>query len=164
MNCQACGAHPATVQYTEVVGGEKKVEWLCHACAEDRGLVVFKAPSVEITVATSQAMVPAAEDDEQCRECGSSLTLVRRTGRVGCAGCYETFWPHLEPLIKRVHGTTEHRWEPEPVDDQSRLRRILVQLRRDLADAIGLEDFERAAALRDEISHHEVELDALEKS
>jgi protein arginine kinase activator len=85
-----------------------------------------------------------------CPGCGISFSRFRETGRFGCAQCYETFAAELEPLVRRVHGATRHTGkvphrEGPAYEQSARLRR----LNEDLERAIGAEDYERAAELRD---------------
>jgi protein arginine kinase activator len=108
--CQACKLVDASVQFTEVVGEQKRSTWLCNDCAQTRGLFVAISP------AAAQANAPEAAGgvdaahavaSRRCA-CGTSLVNIRRSGRVGCAECYETFADVLAPLLRRVHGRTEH--------------------------------------------------------
>jgi protein arginine kinase activator len=77
----------------------------------------------------------------------------RESGRLGCPHCYETYASHLQRLLRRVHGSTQHVGKvylpPDP--SASDLERRLQALRRKLNRAVESEDFERAAELRDEI-------------
>ena len=159
MKCQQCGIEPAKVQYTEVIAGHKAMEWLCVACATERGLVLIHAEQ-DPELPSSPAPLRPEALQLSCPSCSTTLAAVRRSGRLGCAQCYQVFWEHLEPLIRRVHGTSSHSHDDTTFDAQSRLQRILDGLRRELHDAVRREEFERAAALRDEIERHEVELAA----
>ncbi|MGE0161376.1 MAG: UvrB/UvrC motif-containing protein, partial [Gemmatimonadales bacterium] len=99
---------------------------------------------------------PAVEADPSatpCSFCGLTFKDFRETGRLGCPHCYETYGPHLQRLLRRVHGGTQHVGKvylpPDP--SASDLQRRLEALRRKLNRAVESEDFERAAELRDEI-------------
>lgn len=171
MNCQACAKEKATLQYTEVVGAAKKVQWLCQRCAELRGLMAWQADAASAVEQESSAPGmggPYAVEAtgtavkvgpvRRCEACGTSLVSIRRTGRVGCPQCYETFREHLEPLLRRVHGAVEHRGNaPSGRGEVLRLQVELAQLRRELQEAVRREDYERAARLRDEIHRRETE-------
>lgn len=109
MKCQACSNGEATIQFTEVVGEQKRTHWLCAECASTQGLFVSAgldapAPTPEAEFDLDAVSAPASR---RCA-CGTSLVSIRRTGRVGCAECYETFADVLAPLLRRVHGHTEH--------------------------------------------------------
>jgi protein arginine kinase activator len=107
--CQACKLVEASVQFTEVVGEQKRSTWLCNECAQTRGLFVAVSPGSPSgpPEATAAADASQALASRRC-VCGTSLVSIRRSGRVGCAECYETFADVLAPLLRRVHGRTEH--------------------------------------------------------
>jgi protein arginine kinase activator len=171
VNCQTCAKEKATLQYTEVVGTVKKVQWLCQRCAELRGLMAWQADAasaVEQDGTGPELVGPYAIEPtgtavkvghaRRCEACGTSLVAIRRSGRVGCPQCYETFREHLEPLLRRVHGAVEHRGNaPVGRGDVVRQQVELSQLRRELQEAVRREDYERAARLRDEIHRREAE-------
>jgi len=39
-----------------------------------------------------------------CRNCGKDFGDVRRTGKLGCSECYQTFADQLAPVIEDIHG------------------------------------------------------------
>lgn len=87
-----------------------------------------------------------------CERCGSTFDDIARSGKVGCAACYQTFSDRLLPLIQRIHGNTRHRGKvpggelPLPKPESQ-----LAVMRSELRDAIDTENFEQAAELRDRI-------------
>ena len=156
MNCQRCNVNPAEVQYTEVVGGEKSVQWLCSACASTGGLTWTTDSTLSVNVNLSIGSKPAESDaslKRRCPDCATTLSAIRRTGRVGCPACYATFTDHLRPLLKRVHQSETHQGHTPArparvLAGHSDLERLTAELR----EAVEAEDFERAARLRDRIS------------
>jgi protein arginine kinase activator len=160
--CQDCGEAPATVHIRRVAVGEEVEVRLCIECAQRQG--------VEPELASGQvALDPVAllfknlgemeGSQGACPGCGLSYSQFRETGRLGCSNCYETFAAELKPLIRRVHGEVRHVGkvpvrEGESYDFSARLRR----LNEDLEKAIGAEEYERAAQIRDLI--HELETTA----
>jgi len=152
MDCQRCGSAEANVQFTEVVGTRKEVQWLCEPCAANHGLAAPAAPE-PTPVLPSPDPALAARLRVRCPECGTSLGTVRRSGRVGCPRCYQTFREHLDPLLERVHGAVSHLGRrPEAGDQRTDTRRRLRRLQADLGRAVDQEDFEAAARLRDQIA------------
>lgn len=166
--CEFCN-EPAAWQFTEVVGGKRHTVPVCAACARDRGIVgVSPAPassetppsasplvsiSFEVSSPAQIPLMPTAA--RRCTHCGTTLVAIRKTGRVGCPHCYTAFRRHLEPLLRRVHGSLEHHGHRPDVVDVSagELQRLeLERLREDLRLAIEAEDFENAARLRDAIA------------
>jgi len=76
----------------------------------------------------------------------------RHAGRLGCPHDYICFHEELEPLIMNIHGATEHvgkrpKQGVHGADYQTRL----IQLRREMKEAVEQEDYEQASRLRDEI-------------
>ena len=77
---------------------------------------------------------------------------LQRTGRVGCADCYQTFENLLTPYIRKLQGTTAHvGTAPNPQAPSQPVKDQTVILRSKLDDAIKQENYEEAARLRDEI-------------
>jgi protein arginine kinase activator len=75
-----------------------------------------------------------------------------KLGRFGCSSCYKYFNDRLDPLFKRVHGSTVHTGKvPVRVGGQIRTKRQIEDLKRHLQDSINQEEFEHAAQLRDQI-------------
>jgi protein arginine kinase activator len=71
---------------------------------------------------------------------------------LGCAGCYQAFRAELTNLLRRIHGSAEHRGQiAETATEELRSLREEKRLRDELKRAIEAEDFEMAAELRDRI-------------
>ena len=134
---------------------------LCDPCAEAQGLPSAQAKPKTcgsqiwklLEVSARQARKQAGT---ACRKCGLTLAEFRSKGRLGCGACYETFWPHLEQLLLRVHNATQHHGRG-PGTDEAVLEReeAIHQLKSRLANAIRDEAYERAAELRDELQQLE---------
>jgi len=169
MLCQNCNANPATTHIKRFVGDRAEEYHLCPGCARASGLLGdgglglpdfgfqlsdlfsgFLGSSVKQQ--QPNTLAPVA----RCGMCGASLQEIAKTGRVGCAQCYETFYSQLEPTLQRIHGSLEHAGKtPEDGNPQLRQRREreqnLAQLREQIAQAVKSEEYEEAARLRDEI-------------
>lgn len=90
--------------------------------------------------------------DVHCPVCGASFDDIVRNGRVGCAECYHTFSEQLAPMIQRIHGEAVHCGKTPGANlPQPRQSSQLVVKRRALQEAISTQNFEYAAALRDQI-------------
>jgi protein arginine kinase activator len=166
MKCQRCGRSPATVRYAEVVDGALTTWHLCEQCASERGvagsLTSLAGPLVNILMGLLDGEAGSeAKPDEgsTCPRCGLSYERFRRVGRLGCPTCYDTFAAELQPLLRRVHGSTEHTGcvPGEAAVDHHR-RKEIKKLKAGLARAVQTEDYERAAELRDAIRSAESEL------
>jgi protein arginine kinase activator len=96
----------------------------------------------------------------------------KKIGRLGCGECYRTFRESLTPLLKRIHGATQHTGkvvlaalsEPkEPAVKSSSKASArspktadIDALKEKLKKAIENESYEEAARIRDQIRSFEV--------
>ena len=111
-------------------------------------------------------MEPAAGGAElKCRNCGFTQADFKKAGRLGCSECYTTFSEGLEGLLKTMHKGTKHMGKVPQALQQSRdLSDKLKSLQKKLEKAVTDEDFEQAAAMRDEIKVAKEKLAALSHS
>ncbi len=159
MNCDECGRRPATIRYTEIVDGQLRAWSLCEPCSRERGvgagLASISGPLVNILMGLledSGVTETSLQEQESCPQCGLTYGEFRRTGRLGCAECYEAFKDELLPLLRRIHGCTEHVGRfPSGHSEHAESLRELRALRSELDGAVRREDYERAAELRDEM-------------
>ena len=158
MVCDNCGSTDAVVHLTQIVNNQMSTHRLCEKCAAEKGLESTPEPvNFPLTDFLAQMGKDTISDtepgDTKCSFCGLTFAEFRETGRLGCPHCYETYQSHLQKLLRRVHGSTQHVGKvylpPDP--SASELERRLDGLRRKLHRAVESEDFERAAELRDEI-------------
>jgi len=92
------------------------------------------------------------EDNFACPQCHLTYREFKITAKLGCGICYEAFTKELLPLMRRIHGSTAHVGKlPTGLDETSRNRREVKRLRDALRQAIAQEEFEKAAAIRDEL-------------
>ena len=89
--------------------------------------------------------------DRVCR-CGAREEEVRRTGKPGCAHCYETFRDTFVPLISKIQGDTHHQGQ---VPRSQEGRQAILRLRQQLQQAVEREEYEKAVLLRDTL--HQME-------
>lgn len=164
MSCDVCGAPEATVGYAEIVDGVLSTWRLCEKCALARGIGATMAPAGGPASDILMGLLKGEDDESSCERpecpgCGQTLGGFRRTGRLGCGECYTVFEEELRPLIRRIHGTTEHiGCVPGEMGGLHARARELRRLRNELRAAVRKEEFERAAELRDGIL--ELESDA----
>ena len=159
--CQECGEAPSTVHIRRVSTEGDEIEIrLCLECARKQGLEPDMDPDIGGHLDPVAVLFKNLGEMDGgggiCGGCGISYSVFRETGRLGCAQCYTAFASELKPLIRRVHGEVRHVGKvPLPeggaYDQAARLRR----LNDDLERAIGSEEFERAAEIRDLIQELE---------
>ena len=151
----------AVVHWTQVVNNESSTQYLCKACAAAKGISTDPPAELDVTKFLSQLGAkgsPApSEPSRSCTFCGLTFEDFRDTGRLGCSHCFTTYDSSMRRLLERIHGSSRHVGKvylpPDP--EAAEIDRRLDGLRRSLRRAIEVEDFERAALLRDEIREHE---------
>ncbi|HET7224978.1 MAG TPA: UvrB/UvrC motif-containing protein [Candidatus Eisenbacteria bacterium] len=167
MLCQICGKNPATVHFTEIHDNKMSEIHVCERCAEDKGLHAspkkHKFDIADLLAGMVDNMTTTEEERVgrvQCPRCGLLYSGFKETGRLGCSECYTAFQFQLRPLLRRIHGETRHSVKAKrPTRDgegASRSRQI-QRLHDELQRAVEREEFERAAAVRDEIKRLERE-------
>jgi protein arginine kinase activator len=177
MICEICNKNPATVHVTEIARSSAKGQakaaplvqqkHICEQCAQSLQIphspLLLNKNMLDIWKLLQQSAQKARAGTLSCPKCGLSLAEFRSKGRLGCPHDYEIFRAHLEPLLLRVHNSTEHRGRLPGMDDSEReRRRNLSSLRAKLEEAIREEAYESAARLRDQIQ--ELETHAKEAS
>ncbi len=156
MLCQNCKLNEAAIHLTQIQDNEMTTRHLCESCAESMGLSAGTANAPLADFIAQMGKSIAAETVASagtCPSCGLTLADFKRTGRLGCARCYSTFDVSLRGLLRKLHGGTQHSGKvylPPDATETDRTARV-VSLRRSLARSVEAEDFERAAALRDQI-------------
>ena len=98
----------------------------------------------------------------KCPECGMTYEEFGKSGRLGCAYCYDSFTKLLTPLIKRVQRSLQHVGKrPQNVSAAPAAAAAtpaqpdLKILQDRLKKSIQSEAFEEAAKIRDEIRQME---------
>jgi protein arginine kinase activator len=154
MKCEMCKKNSATVRYTEVVNKKVMKMNLCEECAKKKGVSV-QAPFTIADLLSGLAEVGAkAEDDaaKACPSCGLTYGDFKKTGRLGCDGCYTAFEKSLRGLFETIHKSTGHTGRiPSHAKGEVDELRLLRELESGLCAAVGREEFEKAAELRDRI-------------
>ena len=167
--CCVCKEKEAKVHLTQIVGDKMQKVDLCEGCAAQKGVndpAGFSLADLLLGLGPSQETEPAAGGAElKCRNCGFTQADFKKAGRLGCSECYTTFSEGLEGLLKTMHKGTKHMGKVPQALQQSRdLSDKLKSLQKKLEKAVTDEDFEQAAAMRDEIKVAKEKLAALSHS
>lgn len=157
MVCQFCKAKEATVHVTEIADNKVKKVDACAACAKEKHYndpTAFAIADHLLGLGASQKMEEAAEavGTVACDQCGYTQADFKKSGRLGCARCYEIFSDGLDSVLKTMHKDIRHRGKvPAAIQKAVSGAQVLARLSKELQSAISKEDFETAARLRDEI-------------
>lgn len=177
MKCDLCDQE-ATVQEIVPIKGKLVERHLCEKCARAKGITSQPTISVPELIEkylqhaqeTSKASAQSgASKATACPSCGTTYVEFRQCMLLGCSECYKAFEPQLGSLLERAHeGGTHHVGKlprralgPQPGTQNPRAAAILgdaalragriTALRKQLDDAVRAEQYEQAAALRDEL-------------
>jgi protein arginine kinase activator len=156
MLCCVCKEKTATVHLTQITGDKMQKVDLCEECAKSKGVndqTGFSLADLLLGLGASQELEQAVGGaDAKCSQCGFTHADFKKTGRLGCAECYQTFSEGLEGLLKSMHKGTRHVGKvPEKLRTKRDITEQLNALQKKLAKAIETENFEQAAQMRDEI-------------
>lgn len=166
MLCDRCKKRPAIVHYTQIVNNTKQEMHLCEHCAREVQSETFGfIPQINfhnflaglINNEFGIGTIPKTQKDSiTCPTCGTSEGQVAKKGLMGCSDCYATFENSIDPILKRIHGTTSHTGKfPERSGGKIRVKKQISMLKQQMQEAIGKEEFEKAAVLRDQIKELE---------
>jgi protein arginine kinase activator len=163
MLCDFCKENEATVHFSQVVGDKVRKVDICETCAKAKGFTDPGSISMLGDLLGEFAGEQMTGDAEglRCGACGFTLANFKKTGRLGCAECYDAFESGLKPLLKAMHKGERHLGK---VPGKSAAARELTErvkaLEQDLERAIKEERYEQAAQLRDEIRATEAKMKA----
>ena len=166
MKCevQSC-ENEATVHLTEIREGKKHEMHLCERCAAEKGLPGKSHFSISDLLAgiASQAQTATVKakrgKETACPVCTTTLTQFQSSGRFGCPECYTTFKEDVQGLVEKIHDSSQHIGKvPTRVSSEISLQKDIRQLQVELKRAVRREDYEKAAAIRDQIRQMEEKL------
>lgn len=157
MLCEKCGKNHATTHVTTVVNGVGYEFNLCEECA-----VLFSYATNPLSGMLASMLGDISKSSnpqlkKQCPVCGCSFGEIAKSGKVGCADCYTTFYDELLPYLKRIHSSTKHVGK---VPNNAPLAVVpktetIEELRSELSRLVAEENYEQAAVIRDKIKEME---------
>ena len=160
MLCDVCQDKHATVYLTQIVDGQMQKVNLCEGCAKEKGVTDptgFALADLLLGLGTDEK-VSQPRDEKVCETCGFSHSDFKKTGRLGCSDCYNTFGDGLDSLVKAMHRGTKHVGKvPTRYQATKQFSDKISDLKHRLKIAITDENFEEAAKLRDQIKAAEEE-------
>ena len=133
---------------------------LCDACSKEKGVqdpTGFALADLLLGIGAAEEIEKGAPA-QKCPVCGFTQADFKKTGRLGCSACYLTFAEGLGSLLKAMHKGTEHIGKfPQRAHRAIELDDRMRTLTEDLEKAVADENYENAAALRDQIKQLEHE-------
>ena len=155
MICDVCKTNEASVFLTQIVDGKMQKVNLCDSCSKAKGVddpTGFALADLLLGLGAAQEIERGSGSAQRCPGCGFSQADFKKTGRLGCAQCYETFAEGLTSLLKAMHKGTHHTGKvPARIGRQLERENALKTLQRDLQKAVADENYESAAQIRDQL-------------
>ena len=159
MTCDVCKTNQATVFLTQIVDGKMQKVNLCESCSKEKGVTdptSFALTDLLFGLGAAQE-IEKGGSSQKCRVCGFSQADFKKTGRLGCAACYDTFSEALDSLLKAMHKGTSHSGKvPGRLMRAIQADAQMKTLQSNLEKAIAEENYESAAEIRDQIRQMEV--------
>ncbi len=160
MLCDSCGKNQATVHLTEIIDEQMSELHLCEECARQKSAQMEQQFGLSDLLAGMAELEKPSKEVEavsvKCANCGLTYADFKKIGRLGCGECYTAFKKYLAPLLKKIHGSSQHFGKsPLKVARVLKKRIDLQELRNQLQKAIEAEAFEEAAKIRDQIKELE---------
>jgi len=159
-----CKKKEATITLTKIVGGQKTEIHLCKDCTSffSDKFSIFPLPQFDINdllvgllntidlYHKEEGVVPVK--GIKCNNCNLTYKEFKQSGKLGCSACYHDFREQLTPLLRRLHGNSEHVGKI-PRQSKGKLNKIrkFKQLKKELQELVLKEEYEKAAKTRDEI-------------
>jgi len=154
MKCDLCDQE-AVVHMTQGINGKMKEFHLCEKHAQKQGIDMNSPISItDILMGLGQQEKQGRADGLilSCPRCGLDRDEFRKTGRLGCPDCYQTFMAELAAAVKAMHHGTQHVGKiPSRESSQTRMKSKIARLQKELETAVAREDYEEAAQIRDQI-------------
>lgn len=157
MLCEKCGEHEATVKFVQIENNNKTELHLCQNCTQGytnftTGFNLQHLLSSMFQSSKFGQHLGQSQTLKKCPTCGRTIADVQKTGRLGCSSCYEVFRDDLNPVLRRLHGSSTHTGKvPVRAYPKARIERQIEDLRRRLEDCVRQENYEQAAKYRDEL-------------
>lgn len=146
MLCDKCKKNDANVHCTTIINGKKQEVHLCSECAEKENFQPFSIFARDWFEDFDDML---GFDEILPCSCGTTLSQIADSGRVGCDNCSGHYKDIMSQAIESVNKGAKKKLEE--TKNMTEKDKIILQLRQDIADAVSKEDYETAAKLKKEI-------------
>lgn len=164
MLCERCGKNEAMIHVVKIVNGKKSEAMLCEKCARELSNMPLKqainSESKSFLENRMKDFFNMLEKNNKfevvCKKCGTTYSQFKKTGKLGCGECYDSFKEELASKVQEIQGHTEHIGKI-PVREEKKVisNKKVNELKKALQEAIIEEEYEKAAVIRDEIKFYE---------
>ena len=154
MICDMCKLNEAKISVEQVADGVTKNIYLCPACSQRLGFGMFsKTIDISITKILGSNDNDGGRKSDQCPVCGLSFREIESKKMMGCPECFSFFKAEIMEILGKKKKNL--KYSGFITDEQSSETFFEThsseELHEELKKAVETEDYERAAALRDEI-------------
>lgn len=160
MLCDVCKKRESIISYTKSYGDRVEEVHLCEECAEKKFRADFSNHmniGINLEDFFKNIFHFVTQDNKEdndfyCKDCGTSFNEYRQRGFVGCSNCYDTFRDEIKKYFKSINKIPKHIGSiPENATKNIKYKREISNLESELDILISLEEYEKAAVLRDKI-------------
>lgn len=164
MLCEMCKKNEAIFHVTKIVNGNKEEISLCEHCAtkfdgfnsvSEMGIISpfsFQNILSGLMGYINEGNKNIADTTTSCKNCGITLREFKENGLLGCSECYKNFNETVNSVINRVQGKIEHVGKiPKKCGNDIIEKKRMDNLKQALQKSIALEEYEKAAEIRDQI-------------
>lgn len=145
MECSNCGSPSAQIRIRVSEDGEKKV-CLCDKCFEK---LYPKSDALELFSHLFGSGVAQTKKRKACPSCGMTLESFRKTGLLGCTGCYTAFRSEINQSLRYCQWDSLHRGK-KPSDFSEEIYDLVREqeyIRSQIDKAFTAGDYRRAEEL-----------------
>jgi protein arginine kinase activator len=157
MLCDNCKKTSAVVHCVEMANGKSVGRHLCYECFKSFN----KASSDDTFILSTELFKELLNDLKiihneeinkiKCPHCGITWEQIKKTGRFGCAYDYELFKADIAKMLKQHHGSISHIGK-FPINNKKMRDATIGRLDQEMKEAVKVENYEKAAELRDKIN------------
>lgn len=155
MICDICKLNEAAVSVEQVADGVTKNIYLCRSCSQRLGFGMF-SENIDISI-TKLFNRHDFDNNEikasaQCPNCGKSLQDIEFKHKIGCENCFLFFKYEIMGILGQKKENLQYSGSiPDLPPVFFTEKQNASDLRKKLIRAVEIEDYETAAALRDEL-------------
>jgi protein arginine kinase activator len=169
MRCEKCKKNESSVHLTEIIRGVKSEVHLCEQCAKEIGLNSklsnFSLAVPDFITFLNDDLTSNYQDNSNqpmCRNCGTTLSELKNSRKVGCSSCYSYFRDQLSSALYFADTSHIGKKPSNKIDidtlnlpESPEFSEEVTLLRIQLSKAVDNEEYEQAALLRDKIKELE---------
>lgn len=162
MLCEKCKKNEAKIHLVKMVNSKKSEIWLCEQCAKELSSNSFFTIMSQGDMSSLEKMMNDYFGQERnvetkidviCKNCGTTYSKYKESGKLGCPKCYENFSEYLDPLIEKSNPNYIYSGKvPAKPEIVEKVEDTLKSLKIELQKYIIAEEYEKAATIRDKIN------------